>query len=186
MEPILPAAETIDILGSRILPNAHSSSLNRRARTACYTGQHNKPAQDGNERRRRAPRTTSYSLRLNASDASRKGQPVRWRAWRRKSPCVGVVPEGDKDLAPAKASPFIDEPSDATDSSSLTTFLETDGDRLSLKASPARSIAVRSEWPRNRKINHPLHCEMDTSRVDGVKASLHDGTPVFASISGAK
>ena len=102
---------------------------------------------------------------------------MRWRAWRRKSPCVGVVPEGDKDLAPAKASPFIELPSDATDSSSFTTFLETEGDRLSLKASPARSIAVRSEWPQNRKRNHPRHHEMDTSRISEVKAPLHNGTP---------
>ncbi len=34
-----------------------------------------------------------------------------------------------------------------------------------------------SEWPQNRKRNHPLHCEMDTSRVDGVKAPQHRGTP---------
>ena len=29
----------------------------------------------------------------------------------------------------------------------------------------------------NSKKNHPLHGEMDTSRVDGVKAPLHNGTP---------
>ena len=116
-------------------------------------------------------------IKGGASRKRRTSHPVRWRAWRRKSPCVGVVPEGDNDLAPANASPFIDEPSDATDSSSLTTFLETDGDRFSLKASPARSIAVRSKWPQNRKRNHPLHREMATSRVDGVKAPLHHGTP---------
>ena len=34
-------------------------------------------------------------------------------------------------------------------------------------------LATRSEWPQTRKRNHPLHCEMDTSRVDGVKAPLH-------------
>ena len=33
------------------------------------------------------------------------------------------------------------------------------------------------EWPQTRKRNHPRHREMDTSRVDGVKASLRDGTP---------
>ena len=104
-------------------------------------------------------------IKGGASRKRRESHPVRWRAWRRKSPCVGVVPEGDKDLAPAKASPFIELPSDATDSSSFTTFLETEGDRLSLKASPARSIAVRSEWPQNRKRNHPRHREMDTSRL---------------------
>ena len=31
----------------------------------------------------------------------------------------------------------------------------------------------------NRKRNHPRHREMDTSRVDGVKAPLHDGTPRY-------
>ena len=40
-----------------------------------------------------------------------------------------------------------------------------------------RRHSPRSEWPQNRKINHPLHCEMDTSRVDGVKAPQHRGTP---------
>ena len=30
---------------------------------------------------------------------------------------------------------------------------------------------------RNRHRNHPLHCEMDTSRIDGVKAPQHRGTP---------
>jgi len=37
----------------------------------------------------------------------------------------------------------------------------------------ADAVSVnRSEFTRNRKRNHPLHCEMDTSRVDGVKPSL--------------
>ena len=40
-----------------------------------------------------------------------------------------------------------------------------------------RGASTRSEWPQNRKRNHPLHGEMHTSRVDGVKAPLHDGTP---------
>ena len=31
----------------------------------------------------------------------------------------------------------------------------------------------RSEWPQNKKRNHPRHREMDTSRVDGVKAPQH-------------
>ena len=35
----------------------------------------------------------------------------------------------------------------------------------------------RSEPPQNRRRDHPLHCEMETSRVDGVKAPPHDGTP---------
>ena len=35
----------------------------------------------------------------------------------------------------------------------------------------------RSEWPRNRKRNHPLHQKMETRRVDGVKASLYNWTP---------
>ena len=39
------------------------------------------------------------------------------------------------------------------------------------------AVAKRSERPRNRNRNHPLHGEMDTSRVDGVKAPLHNGTP---------
>ena len=38
-------------------------------------------------------------------------------------------------------------------------------------------IVACAERPRNQKRNHPLHCEMDTSRLDGVKASLHNGTP---------
>ena len=136
-------------------------------------------ARAGRQRRRRAPHTRAIFSKIKggASRKRRKSHPVRWRAWRRKSPCVGVVPEGDKDRAPAKASPFMELPSDATDSSSLTTFLETDGDRLSLKASPARSIAVRSEWPQNRKRNHPLHGEMDTSHINKVKTPQHDGTP---------
>ena len=40
-----------------------------------------------------------------------------------------------------------------------------------------RGASTRSERPQNQKINHPRHREMDTSRLDGVKASLHDGTP---------
>ena len=39
------------------------------------------------------------------------------------------------------------------------------------------SITVRSEWPQNRKRNHPRHREMDTSRISEVKAPLHNGTP---------
>jgi hypothetical protein len=40
-----------------------------------------------------------------------------------------------------------------------------------------RGRSTRSEWPRNPKRNHPLPRLMDTSRVDGVKASLYNGTP---------
>ena len=41
---------------------------------------------------------------------------------------------------------------------------------------PARGIAV-SEWPQTRKRNHPLPSFLETSRIDGVKATLHDRTP---------
>ena len=36
------------------------------------------------------------------------------------------------------------------------------------------------EQPRNRKCDHPRPRLMETSRVDGVKAPLHDGTPRYA------
>ena len=44
---------------------------------------------------------------------------------------------------------------------------------------PARSISrrTRSERPQNRQRDHPLPSFLETTRVDGVKASLHDGTP---------
>ena len=38
-------------------------------------------------------------------------------------------------------------------------------------------LSNRSEWPQNRQRNHPRHREMDTSRLNEVKAPLHDGTP---------
>ena len=34
-----------------------------------------------------------------------------------------------------------------------------------------------SETAQNQKRNQPFHCEMEMSRVDGVKAPPHDGTP---------
>ena len=37
-----------------------------------------------------------------------------------------------------------------------------------------------SERPQNPKINHPLHGEMDTSRVDGVKAERNSLVDVHA------
>ena len=40
-----------------------------------------------------------------------------------------------------------------------------------------RGRSTRSERPQTRKRNHPRPRLMDTSRVDGVKASLHNGTP---------
>ena len=40
-----------------------------------------------------------------------------------------------------------------------------------------RGLATRSEWPQTRNRTNPRHREMDTSRVDGVKAPLHNGTP---------
>ena len=40
-----------------------------------------------------------------------------------------------------------------------------------------RGRSTRSEWPRNRKKDHPRPRLMDTSRVDGVKAPQHRGTP---------
>ena len=42
-----------------------------------------------------------------------------------------------------------------------------------MASNPARGVAVA----RNRKRNHPLHCEMETTRVDGVKAPQHFKTP---------
>ena len=36
---------------------------------------------------------------------------------------------------------------------------------------------TRSERPQNRKINHPRHRAMATSRVDGVEAPLDSGAP---------
>ena len=40
-----------------------------------------------------------------------------------------------------------------------------------------RGLSTRSEWPRNRNRNHPRPRLTDTSRVDGVKAPQHRGTP---------
>ena len=40
-----------------------------------------------------------------------------------------------------------------------------------------RGRSTRSERPQTRKRNHPRPRLMDTSRVDGVKAPLHNGTP---------
>ena len=51
---------------------------------------------------------------------------------------------------------------------------------VEVQPAPARSIAVRSEWPQTRKRNHPRPRLMDTSRIDGVNAPLHDGTPRYA------
>ena len=41
---------------------------------------------------------------------------------------------------------------------------------------PVRTCA-ESEWPQNRKRNHPRPRLIYTSRIEGVKASPHDGTP---------
>ena len=49
-----------------------------------------------------------------------------------------------------------------------------------LVAENARRVAVARrgpKWPQNRKINHPRPPLLETTRVDGVKAPLHDGTP---------
>ena len=69
-------------------PSSSPTGALGRARGPCYTGQHNKPAQDGNERRRRAPHTRAIFSKIKggASRKRRKSHPVRWRAWRRKSP----------------------------------------------------------------------------------------------------
>ena len=37
--------------------------------------------------------------------------------------------------------------------------------------------STRSEWPHNRKRNHPRPPLLETTRVDGVKAPQHRGTP---------
>ena len=39
------------------------------------------------------------------------------------------------------------------------------------------STCAKSEWPQNPKRNHPRHLLLETTRVDGVKVSLHNGTP---------
>ena len=44
-----------------------------------------------------------------------------------------------------------------------------------LRRAVVRPLA-RSETAQNKKINHPLHCEMEASRVDGVKAPQHRRT----------
>ena len=40
-----------------------------------------------------------------------------------------------------------------------------------------RGTSTRSEWAQIRKRNHPLPSFLETSRIDGVKAPLHNGTP---------
>jgi len=49
--------------------------------------------------------------------------------------------------------------------------------QMALHATDAFSILrgtdAVSEWPQNRKRNHPRHREMDTSRIDKVKAPQH-------------
>ena len=43
--------------------------------------------------------------------------------------------------------------------------------------SDLRGASTRSERPQNRKRNHPRPSFPETTRIDGVKASLHNGTP---------
>ena len=38
-------------------------------------------------------------------------------------------------------------------------------------------LSTRSERPQNKKRNHPRPPLLETTRVDGVKAPLHNGTP---------
>ena len=45
---------------------------------------------------------------------------------------------------------------------------------------------IRSEWPQNQKINHPRPRLMETSRIDGVKAPQHRGTPTLDSHAGRR
>ena len=40
-----------------------------------------------------------------------------------------------------------------------------------------RGLSTRSERPQNRKRDHPLPSFLETTRVDGVKAPQHRGTP---------
>merc|ERR1712078_501742 len=52
--------------------------------------------------------------------------------------------------------------------------------RMRSSSVPPRSTCAehtRSERPQTRKRNHPFPSFLETTRVDGVKASLHDGTP---------
>ena len=48
---------------------------------------------------------------------------------------------------------------------------------LSSSVPPRSTCAEHRGLPQNRKRNHPRSSFLDTSRLDGVKASLHDGTP---------
>ena len=39
------------------------------------------------------------------------------------------------------------------------------------------ALSTRCETAQTRKRDHPRHQKMEATRVDGVKASLHNGTP---------
>ena len=111
---------------------APGSVLDGAAQQARAGRQRTPPRAPHEERRRPKP-----SLRGRRESKKRRQSGALARL-AEKSPCVGVVPEGDKDRAPARANPFMEDPSDATDSSSLeTTFFAIEGDRFSLKASPS-------------------------------------------------
>ena len=61
------------------------------------------------------------------------------------------------------------------------------GARVDIKISRrVRGRSPRSEWPQNQKINHPRPRLMETSRVDGVKAPQHRGTPTLDSHAGRR
>ena len=46
-----------------------------------------------------------------------------------------------------------------------------------LTCAERRGRSTRSEWPQNKKRNHPRRPLLETTRIDGVKAPRHRGTP---------
>jgi len=118
------------------------------------------------------------SIEIDEHTAFKCADQVQW----------GVVPD--------EASCDIPEPSFGEDDvvfdcSSLPDAAIVEGAkvdaRVDIKISRrVRGRSPRSEWPQNQKINHPRPRLMETSRVDGVKAPQHRGTPTLDSHAGRR
>ena len=78
----------------------------------------------------------------------------------------------------AAALPREEFEDDDDDSRAALQDLDDDDDAIALAFDAASEvISIRSEQPQNQKRNHPRPRLMDTSRIDGVKAPQHRGTP---------
>ena len=124
----------------------------------------------------RGDQPASTSIIALGLDAARRSSYQRWRVDALAAAPRGLIPLRKGGCVVLFRHTLTKVSSGgAIDAVALNGFAGEDFGPSDCRAVPTRRLhfaSTRSERPRNRTRDHPLHCEMDTSRVDGVKRHM--------------